>query len=66
MNEKLKKDMDVVLPSDEIDCVDCRFKMLGKIGFKNRYCEEFPRDVGGKPDEVLFKGEKCPKKQTVV
>lgn len=62
-NLRLKEDLEVTMPGNNIDCVDCKFRLSGKIGYKNGYCEAFPKDVGGKPNGILFRKEKCPKKK---
>lgn len=49
-------DMSPVFPDKKIKCKDCVFRKDGKIGYKNAYCDMFPR---GKPNEILFKNADC-------
>lgn len=49
-------DMCPVFPRDDIVCSSCAYKKPGIIGFKNAYCEKYPR---GKPNNILFKNEPC-------
>lgn len=57
---KFSEDMSPVFPGKNIDCFNCVFKKPGKIGYKNAYCEMYPR---GKPNEILFQNAKCEYKQ---
>lgn len=55
-NDKFSEDMSPTFPSAKIDCINCKFKKSGIIGYKNAYCGMYPR---GKPNEILFKDQKC-------
>ena len=49
-------DMSPVFPSDKIKCKNCVFKKDGIIGYKNAFCDMYPR---GKPDKILFENADC-------
>lgn len=55
-------DVDMTMPKDNIQCMDCMFKavdiLTNKIiikGGKKAYCDKYDP----KPYEILFKGKKC-------
>lgn len=54
--ERISDDMSPVFPGNDIVCKDCMFRKSGIIGYKNAYCEIYPR---GKPNEILFKSAGC-------
>lgn len=54
--KRQEKDMEVKFPSKTIVCRKCIFAKEGLLGFRNRYCDMFPR---GKPLEILFEDANC-------
>ncbi len=48
---KLNEEMYPVFPGDDIACKTCVYKKKGIIGYKNAYCEKYPR---GKPNSILL------------
>ena len=56
MNERLKEDMVVIFPSDDIICRRCANKDTGILGYKKYFCETYK---DGKPLGILFENEMC-------
>ena len=54
--ERISDDMSPAFPGSDIVCKDCIFRKKGTIGYKNAYCEIYPR---GKPNKILFKNANC-------
>ena len=57
---KFSEDMEPTFPNEKIDCNGCMFRKAGTLGYKNAYCEMYPR---GKPNDILFKNAKCEYRQ---
>lgn len=53
---RISEDMAPVFPGSKIVCKDCIYRKKGVIGYKNAYCEMYPR---GKPNVILFKNADC-------
>lgn len=46
------------IPSDNIQCATCRYRLKGAYGYRNGNCGKYLKKKG-KPNGVLFNGDKC-------
>ena len=58
--KRQSEDMSVNFPPKDIVCKGCAFAKPGVLGYRNSYCEMYPR---GKPDKILFNHGDCEMKQ---
>lgn len=56
---RLAEDIQVITPSEDIACRECKFRLSGVIGYKNRYCSKYTRENGGKPLGILYEKAEC-------
>lgn len=52
------EDLVFTVPTEKCLCASCRFRMSGKYGYRNAYCEKYPNDPG-KPLKILFDNADC-------
>lgn len=58
--ERIQDDCVPTFPDADIVCKDCEFRLkTGFNNYQNAYCDIFSRDIGSKPNEILFNHAKC-------
>lgn len=59
--KRVQDDFEPTFPGDDIICKDCEFRLRrNRVDFKNGYCKVYTPEISrGKPNGILFKGEKC-------
>ena len=55
--DRISNDIKPTFPSKDVPCKDCKYRLGGLVGYRNRYCDIY--QDRGKPQSILYEGDDC-------